>query len=466
MPLLFLIPLFFYFNHAISSSVLTNNNQDHLNTHEEYKMNTTEITVVTPNVGDHVCRRSSSNTVELMEFAEISNTMKKLENEIVTKCLASVPGWDKLQQKDLIVNVLRGGLSNSLFTVEVNEAVVVDGRFDRKVLIRYYGNESGQFYDASHELATFKALSERGSGPRLIASFPKSRIEQFIQGRTCDVKDYQSPLVMALVGAQLARFHNSIEDANFLTSVGVLSVSDFDPLSRLNEWMELADEAINKTMKFGSGDWDDHITAEVERIMEDFLHREWTSNPRVIFQEMKEMATNVQRSLMACRDHGSEAEKIAFRKVFSHNDLHVLNMIMSPDGLLTLIDVEYSQVGFAGQDFANLFVESSFDFEVNDRPFFTHSFHSNISLMGRKILVATYLHESGLYNGIAPDSLVDEFLAVVEKFEIYMYLLWGFWAMIRAPTAKDFNAGNFDFIAYAFTRFGLAKELLLSSDQL
>jgi len=392
-----------------------------------------------------------------------------LEVKIKIKCIENLPGWQEFSHDDIIVQTITGGLSNSLFSVSVKDGVKVCSNTPLKVLMRLYGTQSADFYDPHEEIRIFEGLSKLGLGPKLYAKFSTSRIEQFLEGRNCDASAYNNPLFLAMLGGRLAQFHQTINNEEFIRNVAQLDgdvdiisyINNFNPFSRMYTWMQSADDKLLESLRDSGDKWCDHVTIEATEVIEQFKHSNWSANPQVIFDEMKILANKIVKEFIKGVDDDSisDGARIAYSKVFSHNDLHVLNVRESSEKTLTLIDFEYSQIGYAAMDFSNLIISSKFDYEKPDAPYFSYDRSKGLSTEGVKLLIVTYLCESGYCDGFPTPLLVQQFCSVVLKFQIYYLLLWGFWSIIRAPTRKEFREESFDFIAFGFFCFGLAKEI-------
>lgn len=57
--------------------------------------------------------------------------------------------------------------------------------------------------------------------------------------------------------------------------------------------------------------------------------------------------------------------------VFSHNDLLIGNILVKPDNSIVFIDYEYSCYNYETFDFGNYFLESMYDYDVKEWPYFT-----------------------------------------------------------------------------------------------
>ncbi|XP_954225.1 choline kinase, putative [Theileria annulata] len=116
--------------------------------------------------------------------------------------------------------------------------------------------------------------------------------------------------------------------------------------------------------------------------------------------------------------------------VFCHNDMHIKNFIATYDGL-TLIDFDYSSFNYVGADIGYFFIESNFDYDCDEYPFFKLDRSLELSYELKTMFASVYLSESLGFN-VLPNHLniIDPFLETIELFSIGTLIFWAYWGII------------------------------------
>jgi len=238
--------------------------------------------------------------------------------------------------------------------------------------------------DETTELAIMTKLAEKGLHPKILASFPGGRIEEFVFGRqlTLDELNDESLSLATICMKKLAHIH-SIKDVPMKKET-VLSF----PLIR--SWLEMFENHKN-SMTFD--DQEDLSFFRDQILTTDFSHElDW-----------------LEKVFLS----------IPTRTVFSHNDLHVgnlllLNSVSSADannndqrlnenGVL-IMDYEYSGLNVRWGDIAKFLCEmscSSFDPEL-DQVEYKHPEKKRIEQM-----ISVYIEEWKILNLEIFDSNLD-----------------------------------------------------------
>lgn len=334
-------------------------------------------------------------------------------------CLEKVKEWKNLDHDDLRVNQILCGLTNQLFEVSVKEDCVNEfAGFTRKVLFRIYGKDVTMLYNPSFELEVFKTMSEYHIGPSLINTFDGGRIEEWLEGGPLNVKDLHNPSVVACLANLIGKYHTMCQHKSLpahwdRTPCFFRRVNGWIKTARNLEGLDIKDIDLKRYIK------------EVEKYSAFLKEYTKSDNP----------ANDI---------------------VFCHNDLQENNVI-STRNCLRLIDFEYSDFNYLSADIANLFVESTLDYEVRTYPFFAVDKSKYICYELRKLFASVYL---SVYLNVSTlpsdEKLIKPFLEIVEVQVLSSNLLWGFWALIRAHQTKSYN--EFDFILYAKERFIMYDE--------
>lgn len=88
---------------------------------------------------------------------------------------------DIIDEKKMEIRPLTGGMTNEIFKCSSQTR---EEENPRKVKVRIYGDaRANVFFDREYEIRAFECISRLGQGPRLLASFPNGRIEEFLNAR-------------------------------------------------------------------------------------------------------------------------------------------------------------------------------------------------------------------------------------------------------------------------------------------
>nr|PVC54059.1 choline kinase [Theileria orientalis] len=163
-----------------------------------------------------------------------------------------------------------------------------------------------------------------------------------------------------------------------------------------------------------------------------------------------------ERSKLTDEELKRQGSNYANRVLFCHNDLHLKNLIATYDGL-TLIDFEYSSFNYVGADIGFFFVESNFDYDCQEYPFFKMDRSFELSYDLKVMFASVYLSES-LRSNVLPDrtDIIDPFLNSIELFSMGTLLFWAYWGIIML-SLNDINS-KFDYKQYSQLKFELFAE--------
>jgi len=351
----------------------------------------------------------------------------------VIRELCGQDGWEGVEDEQVQVVVLQGGITNQLY--KANHG-------DKSVLVRVYGRNTEVLIDRDEEEMIFHILSEKQFGPKLYGIFENGRVEGFIPCQEVTPEDMgkREPVdFVKLIATELARMHH-------------LDM----PLSREPHLWSFLRKFQTKSLGISFPD-----NAEKQSKL-DSLHLE------KVHTKLEELS-----SMLPCPDSESglalinekkgisEGEKLAreflFETVFCHNDLLAGNVLyLAPSSRAQFIDFEYGKYNYRGFDFANHFCEyAGFDFDLEKwypsaakQEYFVRSYItalSNIQGDERAKILESRLDEDPV--------LATEFFAScfawTHKFASASNLMWGYWALVQ----ELYSAIDFDYLDYARLRF-------------
>jgi thiamine kinase-like enzyme len=126
----------------------------------------------------------------------VKNSIIKVVREII-----SDDTWTSVSDEELVVEVLNGGLTNILYTVENT----VTGL---KVIVRLFGSGTSVFIDREDENIVFAQLSRIGLGPTFYGLFLNGRVEGYINARVCTGDEMYSSIYSSKIATALGQLHN------------------------------------------------------------------------------------------------------------------------------------------------------------------------------------------------------------------------------------------------------------------
>lgn len=311
--------------------------------------------------------------------------------ELAKDVLAKVPLLLRWSPGEVSISSVSGGITNTLYKLShTSEAAV---------LVRIFGGEDlFTITERDRETDIAVQLGEVGIGPRVRGKFANGRVEAFLDARALSTEEMIRYEVAEGVARNMARLH-AFEPSKYERSPGEL------PLwCKLKRW---SDEALRlaRNGRF------EHAGIDLSRLME---------------------------ALKKTQQHISESNDI----VFAHNDLLSGNLLRNSEGVITLIDFEYSDYNYRAYDIGNFFAEAMGGCDTG-----IVRTHQYPSLKFRRWFCSMYLTQ---LHGHAPTAdAVDDLVDDAERVGLASHLYWGFWALVQSANSPV----NFPYVKYAKQRF-------------
>ncbi|KAK8938994.1 hypothetical protein KSP39_PZI010898 [Platanthera zijinensis] len=304
-------------------------------------------------------------------------------------------GWsDVADSRALEVVQLKGAMTNQVFQINWP----AEGRRDRKVLVRIYGEGVDVFFDRDDEIRTFEFMSKHGQGPLLLGRFPNGRVEEFIHARTLSANDLRDSEISALIASKFGEFHD-------LDMPGSKEVMLWE---RLRNWLKTAQSLCS--------------SEEAKEFHLDSLEKEIS-------------ALEISLSM--------DGQRIGF----CHNDLQYGNIMMDEETRqITIIDYEYASFNPAAYDIGNHFCEMAADYHSETPHVLDYSKYPDLD--ERKRFVEIYLKSKGKAHEPTKEDL-ENLLLAAEQYTLASHLFWGLWGII----SQHVNEIDFDYKEYARQRF-------------
>lgn len=319
----------------------------------------------------------------------------KLPREAQRALQSLALSWaDAIDAKDMEIVALSGGMTNEIFRCSWKKGL--EDEKPRNVLVRIYGAESANvFFDREYEIRAFQSISRLGHGPRLLASFPNGRIEEFLNARTLSAPDLKNPEISDKIAAKLWEFHHLEIPGSREPKLWV----------RLRSWLSKALEVCH-----------DNEIAEFQ------------------LDCMEEEIDNLEMMLM-------DDQRIGF----CHNDLQYANVMFNDDDKsVTLIDYDCSSYDYVAFDIANHFCEMAGNYHSNQPHVLDYNKYPDLEERVR--FIKEYLNTSGQ---TIKDKEVEQILEYIEKYTLVCHIHWSLWSLISG----HLNNIEFNFVDYARQRF-------------
>ncbi|XP_039408278.1 choline kinase alpha isoform X2 [Corvus cornix cornix] len=333
-------------------------------------------------------------------------------------CKEFLPGaWRGLQEEQLRISPIRGGLSNMLFQCSLPDTIETVADEPRKVLLRLYGAILQMGAEAMVlESVMFAILAERALGPKLYGIFPQGRLEEFIPSRKLSTEELSLPDISAEIAEKMARFHGMKMPFNKEPKWLFGTMEKYlNQVLRINFTRESQTRKLNKLLSYN------------------------------LPQEMKNL-----RAML---------EATSSPVVFCHNDCQEGNILLlegresSENQKLMLIDFEYSSYNYRGFDIGNHFCEWMYDYSYEKYPFFKASVLKYPSKKQQLHFLSSYLSafQDGFENlsNEEKSKLEEEVLVEVNRFALASHFFWGLWSIIQAKISSI----EFGYLEYALSRF-------------
>ena len=309
---------------------------------------------------------------------------------------------------------IQGGITNLLWKVTNDRG--------QSCLIRAYGENTEVLIDREAECGVFYELSKRKFGPNLWGRFTNGRVEGYFDAKPLDPSSKmgeRSPVDFpVLIARQLARMHD-IDDM---------------PVKRESQMWAILDKfyKLAKNINFNRSEMKNRqfIGLDIGRYE----------------QELEWLQTVLPSPL---NDHGRQltgvsdkVKAIAFRQVFSHNDLLSGNILYLPnENRCQFIDFEYGAYNYAAFDIADHFCEyAGFEFDLQ-------RWYPNEEL--QKHFWRAYLEaEKFKLEPNEEEAVLNELVLWTNRFALLAHLMWFFWAIVQGKHSVI----DVDFLAYAGRR--------------
>jgi len=316
---------------------------------------------------------------------------------------------------------ISGGNTNRIYRVTCH---LPEGG-QRDMLLRFFGKGSDAFIDRLQEERIFHAVSAEGLCPKLLATFPEGRVEEFVpDAEPLTASQFRSPALSALVARQLHALHS-------ISHVDKLSRPRIPPLfAQLRDWATRAMTLCG--VKYEGLDVAGLVT-EVDRLEARLLA---VASPVCLCHN------DLNHLNVLLRVRGGMADKSeekANRGLDSNKDQEEDKEKDS----IVFVDLEYAGWNYRGFDLGNLICEWASDFQ-STHPHLLDFTHHYPTTQQQHHLARAYL--GGGKDTTEED--VENLVFEMQEFSLASHLMWGVWGLLQAKLSTI----DFDFVGFARQR--------------
>eukprot|EP00667_Euglena_gracilis_P013493 EG_transcript_13928 len=351
---------------------------------------------------------------------------QRLHRSLWEVCTAIAPGWEKVTEADLKVDLVKGGITNLLFKVTSPAGAL---------LVRVYGDKTELVIDREKETAMLRQLSDLGFSVPFHGRFGNGRVEEWRNMR---------PLTPEELGSQSTTDYPAMI-AKALLGMHVLDIAEPGNPDKLPRVFHMTEgwAASAQSINFDDGPTRQAMFARMDV-------------PRMVkeLQWLKSVLPSVENgygegfAAQAGDETKAAATAFALDAVFCHNDMLCGNIIIDDKQNCQLIDFEYGCYNHRAFDIANHFVEyAGFDADWG-------RWHPNDAQM--LVFLRVYVQQAvaagrlpAFASPATEAAFQQELLRWVQRFCLASHLFWGFWSIIQARHSPI----DFDFLNYSRTRF-------------
>jgi len=343
--------------------------------------------------------------------------------------------WKSLRDDEIDMQRLCS-LSNLVFLAKAQQEVS-----PRQVIFRKFSTQEG-VVDREKEALIFLEMSKKGLGPKCFGVSEEYRIEEYVNARPIQNKEFNEPEFRRKLAISLANLHK-------------VNIKGIDKVP-------LLERAFNDPTYFKS--FEDKCNEEI-----------YTPEEEAMIEEIKTAVSKEEIEFIS---------KILPKDdpVFCHNDLLGGNiLIRKEDNAVVLIDFEYGSYNFRGYDIGNMFKESTIDYSYSSAPYFQFIdsyFPSDDELReflqyyivysdmpseeqkkyGEKLV----LNHDLLLEYIEQNNKSQEFNKRIENLfretkigALLSHYYWMIWAVKMCKQRQC----DFDYLAFAYAKYGYYRKL-------
>ncbi len=318
------------------------------------------------------------------------------------------------------VTPISGGNTNRIYRVT---CYLPEGG-QRDMLLRFFGQGSDAFIDRLQEERILHAVAAEGLCPKLLASFPEGRVEEFVpDAEPLTASQFRSPALSTLVARRLHALHS-------ISHVDGLPKSATPPLfAQLRAWATRAVALCG--VKYEGLDVAGLVT-EVDRLEARLLA---VASPVCLCHN----DLNHLNVLLRARGGGADKNEEKNNNGLDSNK----DQDEDEEDSIVLVDLEYAGWNYRGFDLGNLICEWASDFQ-SSHPHLLDFTHHYPTTQQQHHLARAYLGGGK----DAREEEVENLVFEMQEFALASHLLWGVWGLLQARLSTI----DFDFVGFARQR--------------
>lgn len=294
-------------------------------------------------------------------------------------CRTHLTGWARASAEQIVLEVLGKGCSNQMLTASLQ---LEQGVQTEKVLVRIYGDNLSDNTTLTRDVVLNSYLGYSGKAPLIRALFKEGRIEQFIPCTTITRQDFAK---------QYKKIASLMVNIHDIQSMPFCKVPGLEAQLRCYLSKIPAAEAL-------------YWSPEVE----------WLT---------------------------SVIQSLPLEVTLCHNDFNMNNVLIPHDGSEPiLIDYEFSQYNYPLFDIGNYFCERSFDWMVEEDPFYERQeawFPTEEEMLD---FLKEYISQRVSSVGLSADTMLQQ----VRVFVLASHMWWAMWADVVEGTDNIDNTAYGD----------------------
>ena len=326
--------------------------------------------------------------------------------------------WYKLDDNLFEIEPLSGGLINRLFLLTINN--------DKKAVIRIINKDP--ILEPAKLFVVCNMFASRNMGPKIYGTFENGQIEEYLIGHNPTIDEFNNKNVMTHIASLLSSTHK-------IDLENIFNKNDCAIIDHLNTFI------INFSKKTYESKFPQFII-EIDK----------TSN-RILFKNKEICIDIVKYELQWLIDEITNYQhKFINDIVFSHNDIHHLNVIYDKNSnMVTLIDYELCGYNYRCYDIGSYFNELSYINNYDKYPGFFIDSTKIPKIKKQKLFVKMYLNNYHDYNINYNDRELEIICNGIKLGSMLNHLFVGLWCISH----RDRNEANglvFDFFQYGKAR--------------
>eukprot|EP00871_Galdieria_phlegrea_P000302 jgi/Galph1/1272/GphlegSOOS_G5984.1 len=335
---------------------------------------------------------------KFIPFADVRVSLdpKLIKKQVRNVCRQLVSGWQHLENSELQVERVLGGITNRIFRVCIhpkNDKELIEQKYS-VVLVRVFGAEG--IIDREQENEIFEQLAAEGIAPKFIGKFSNGRIEGWLNGRCISIDEMRDTLISQAIAKELAKLHR-------FQPKHVGCFSELPVWNSIYSWLKEAKTVLKQL---------ENTLDESRQVLLKQV------NLPMLEKELSNLKKSPGIDTFSCEETG----KVRF------------------------VDFEYSGWNYRGFDIGNHFCECMGGTD-NGVP----NYEKYPTEQEQYLFCRTYLAEFHCVNDLSllPAKEVEALVTEANRYALLSHFYWGMWALCLSID----QTVDFDYLLFAVNRF-------------